>query len=78
MTLAGKLYFDAMTKIGENAAASPVSRELGKFPCCPVLWLSTGINRTRSEDSRDSSCFPKVVVYLTWVSEAFIIHHVCN
>lgn len=32
MTLAGKLYFDALTKIGENAAVSPVSRELGKFP----------------------------------------------
>uniref|UniRef100_A0A665W0V6 BAR/IMD domain-containing adapter protein 2-like 1 n=1 Tax=Echeneis naucrates TaxID=173247 RepID=A0A665W0V6_ECHNA len=29
MTLAGKLYFDAMSKIGENAAVSPVSRELG-------------------------------------------------
>uniref|UniRef100_A0A7N6BZM0 BAR/IMD domain-containing adapter protein 2-like 1 n=1 Tax=Anabas testudineus TaxID=64144 RepID=A0A7N6BZM0_ANATE len=29
MTLAGKLYFDAMSKIGENAATSPVSRELG-------------------------------------------------
>uniref|UniRef100_A0A3P8RKU3 BAR/IMD domain-containing adapter protein 2-like 1 n=1 Tax=Astatotilapia calliptera TaxID=8154 RepID=A0A3P8RKU3_ASTCA len=29
MTLAGKLYFDALTKIGENAAVSPVSRELG-------------------------------------------------
>ncbi|XP_047184022.1 brain-specific angiogenesis inhibitor 1-associated protein 2-like protein 1b isoform X2 [Scophthalmus maximus] len=28
MTLAGKLYFDAMSKIGENAAVSPVSREL--------------------------------------------------
>lgn len=40
MTLAGKLYFDAMSKIGESAAVSPVSRELGKFPCCPVLWLS--------------------------------------
>lgn len=44
MTLAGKLYFDAMSKIGENAAVSPVSRELGKFPCCPDLWLATGIN----------------------------------
>lgn len=42
MTLAGKLYFDAMSKIGESAAVSPVSRELGKFPCCPVLRLSTG------------------------------------
>ncbi len=42
MNLAGKLYFDAMSKIGESAAVSPVSRELGKFPCCPVLWLSTG------------------------------------
>lgn len=29
MILAGKLYFDAVSKIGENAAASPVSRELG-------------------------------------------------
>ncbi|XP_056143946.1 brain-specific angiogenesis inhibitor 1-associated protein 2-like protein 1b [Lampris incognitus] len=29
MTLAGKMYFDAMSKIGENAAASPVSKELG-------------------------------------------------
>ncbi|XP_051243243.1 brain-specific angiogenesis inhibitor 1-associated protein 2-like protein 1b [Dicentrarchus labrax] len=29
MTLAGKLYFDAMSKIGESAAVSPVSRELG-------------------------------------------------
>lgn len=38
MTLAGKLYFDAMSKIGENAAVSPVSRELGKFPhVCPLL-----------------------------------------
>ncbi|MCJ8739291.1 hypothetical protein PDJAM_G00045440 [Pangasius djambal] len=29
MTLAGKLYFEAVGKIGENAAVSPVSRELG-------------------------------------------------
>ncbi|XP_075942194.1 brain-specific angiogenesis inhibitor 1-associated protein 2-like protein 1b [Anarhichas minor] len=29
MILAGKLYFDAMSKIGETAAVSPVSRELG-------------------------------------------------
>nr|XP_057918572.1 brain-specific angiogenesis inhibitor 1-associated protein 2-like protein 1a isoform X2 [Doryrhamphus excisus] len=29
MTLAGKAYFDAITKIGENATMSPVSRELG-------------------------------------------------
>ncbi|XP_072299515.1 brain-specific angiogenesis inhibitor 1-associated protein 2-like protein 1b [Eucyclogobius newberryi] len=29
MILAGKLYFDAVSKIGENAAPSPVSRELG-------------------------------------------------
>lgn len=31
MGLAAKLYFDAMSKIGESAAVSPVSRELGKF-----------------------------------------------
>ncbi|KAL4624564.1 brain-specific angiogenesis inhibitor 1-associated protein 2-like protein 1 [Arapaima gigas] len=29
MTLAGKVYFDGLSKIGENAAVSPVSRELG-------------------------------------------------
>ncbi|XP_057682153.1 brain-specific angiogenesis inhibitor 1-associated protein 2-like protein 1a isoform X2 [Corythoichthys intestinalis] len=29
MTVAGKAYFDAITKIGENATMSPVSRELG-------------------------------------------------
>uniref|UniRef100_A0A9J8BMQ5 BAR/IMD domain-containing adapter protein 2-like 1 n=3 Tax=Cyprinus carpio TaxID=7962 RepID=A0A9J8BMQ5_CYPCA len=29
MVLAGKQYFDAVSKIGENAAISPVSRELG-------------------------------------------------
>lgn len=41
MTLAAKLYFDAMSKIGESAAVSPVSRELGKFSCCVLtfdLW----------------------------------------
>ncbi|KAJ8251199.1 hypothetical protein GJAV_G00218400 [Gymnothorax javanicus] len=29
MNLAGKVYYDAVAKIGENAAVSPVSRELG-------------------------------------------------
>ncbi|XP_063749665.1 brain-specific angiogenesis inhibitor 1-associated protein 2-like protein 1a isoform X2 [Eleginops maclovinus] len=29
MTLAGKTYFDAVAKVGENAIVSPVSRELG-------------------------------------------------
>ncbi|XP_061823431.1 brain-specific angiogenesis inhibitor 1-associated protein 2-like protein 1a [Nerophis lumbriciformis] len=29
MTFAGKAYFDAITKIGENSTMSPVSRELG-------------------------------------------------
>ncbi|XP_037544873.1 brain-specific angiogenesis inhibitor 1-associated protein 2-like protein 1 [Nematolebias whitei] len=29
MSMAGKLYFDALSKIGENAAMSPVSKELG-------------------------------------------------
>jgi hypothetical protein len=32
MALAGKTYFDAVSKIGENATISPVSRELGE--CC--------------------------------------------
>lgn len=36
MNMAGKVYFDAVSKIGENAAVSPVSRELGKcLPACP-------------------------------------------
>ncbi|XP_068610622.1 brain-specific angiogenesis inhibitor 1-associated protein 2-like protein 1a [Brachionichthys hirsutus] len=30
MTLAGKAYFDAVSKVGENAVVSPVSRELGE------------------------------------------------
>ncbi|KAJ7989725.1 hypothetical protein DPEC_G00307500 [Dallia pectoralis] len=29
MSLAGKMYFDAVSKIGENASVSPVSRDLG-------------------------------------------------
>ncbi|XP_028841218.1 brain-specific angiogenesis inhibitor 1-associated protein 2-like protein 1b isoform X2 [Denticeps clupeoides] len=29
MAIAGKMFFDAVSKIGENAAVSPVSRELG-------------------------------------------------
>lgn len=35
MTLAGKAYFDAVSKVGENAVASPVSRELGEFHVSP-------------------------------------------
>uniref|UniRef100_A0A673JTR6 BAR/IMD domain-containing adapter protein 2-like 1 n=1 Tax=Sinocyclocheilus rhinocerous TaxID=307959 RepID=A0A673JTR6_9TELE len=31
MTFAGKAYFDAVSKIGENAAISPVSREMGEY-----------------------------------------------
>ncbi|MEQ2157924.1 Brain-specific angiogenesis inhibitor 1-associated protein 2-like protein 1 [Goodea atripinnis] len=29
MSMAGKLYFDALSKIGENATGSPASKELG-------------------------------------------------
>jgi len=36
MTLAGKAYFDAVSKIGESAIVSPVSRELGEFHANPV------------------------------------------
>lgn len=35
MTLAGKAYFDAVSKVGENAVVSPVSRELGEFRASP-------------------------------------------
>lgn len=49
MTLASKLYFDAMSKIGESAAVSPVSRELGKFSCCVLTFdLRLGIRHLLS------------------------------
>uniref|UniRef100_A0A3Q3GTQ2 BAR/IMD domain containing adaptor protein 2 like 1a n=1 Tax=Labrus bergylta TaxID=56723 RepID=A0A3Q3GTQ2_9LABR len=38
MTLAGKAYFDAVSKVGENAMVSPVSRELGEFHTDPSLF----------------------------------------
>lgn len=41
MTLAGKMYFEAVGKIGENVAVSPVSRELGECQTSLVwndLW----------------------------------------
>lgn len=67
MTLAGKLYFDAVSKIGESAAVSPVSRELGKFPCCPFFWLSSGIFWGTAEIGSE------IVVYLAWISEALLV-----
>uniref|UniRef100_A0A672GKF2 BAR/IMD domain containing adaptor protein 2 like 1a n=1 Tax=Salarias fasciatus TaxID=181472 RepID=A0A672GKF2_SALFA len=36
MILSGKAYFDAVSKIGENAIVSPVSRELGESPAGPA------------------------------------------
>ncbi|CAB1342376.1 unnamed protein product [Coregonus sp. 'balchen'] len=44
MSLAGKVYFDAVSKIGENAAVSPVSRELGKFITYPLVGEGDGAN----------------------------------
>lgn len=38
MTLAGKAYFDAVSKVGENAMASLVSRELGESFSAAQLW----------------------------------------
>lgn len=35
MTLAGKAYFEAVSKLGENAVVSLVSRELGEFHAGP-------------------------------------------
>lgn len=40
MSMAGKMYFDALSKIGENAAGSLVSKDLGKFLCCSPLGLT--------------------------------------
>lgn len=39
MTLAGKMYFEAVGKIGENASVSPVSRELGECQSS-LIWSS--------------------------------------
>uniref|UniRef100_A0A672H1H4 BAR/IMD domain containing adaptor protein 2 like 1a n=1 Tax=Salarias fasciatus TaxID=181472 RepID=A0A672H1H4_SALFA len=38
MILSGKAYFDAVSKIGENAIVSPVSRELGESPAGPASF----------------------------------------
>uniref|UniRef100_A0A7N9AXB2 BAR/IMD domain-containing adapter protein 2-like 1 n=1 Tax=Mastacembelus armatus TaxID=205130 RepID=A0A7N9AXB2_9TELE len=49
MTAAGKAYFDAVSKIGENAIVSPVSRELGEFHASPVCVFSVQFKRFRRE-----------------------------
>lgn len=66
MILAGNLYFDAMSKIGEIAAVSPVSRELGKFPCCPLFW-------DKDLQTVEMSLSSEIVVYFTWVSGECVI-----
>lgn len=38
MTMAGKVYFDAVSKIGESAAESPVSREFGEYDLLMQTW----------------------------------------
>lgn len=43
MGLAGKAYFDAVTKIGETASVSPVSRELGNHLPVSVTYTAVGI-----------------------------------
>lgn len=49
MTLAAKLYFDAMSKIGESAAESPVSKELGKFSTlCLKIQIRVSLNNHAS------------------------------
>lgn len=40
MTLAGKAYFEAVSKLGENAVVSLVSRELGEFHAGPGSIVS--------------------------------------
>ncbi|ROL49796.1 Brain-specific angiogenesis inhibitor 1-associated protein 2-like protein 1 [Anabarilius grahami] len=56
MALAGKQYFDAVSKIGENAAVSPVSRELGdKSRNLPLFGQITSKRRPRFPRHRCSS-----------------------
>lgn len=40
MTLAGKAYFEAVSKLGENAIVSLVSQELGEFRTGPGSIVS--------------------------------------
>ncbi|XP_061567289.1 brain-specific angiogenesis inhibitor 1-associated protein 2-like protein 1 [Cololabis saira] len=49
MTMAGKLYFDALSKIGENVAPSPVSRELGA-----VLMEISDVHRTAHQELEEN------------------------
>lgn len=61
MNLAGKAYFDAVSKIGENAAVSPVSRDLGES-------IVTGGYILSGRLWRDASSFLYEHSFLWWYS----------
>lgn len=59
MTLAGKAYFDAVSKVGENAMVSPVSRELGEFHASPGSFY---LQRVKSQGGLPDITFHPVSV----------------
>ncbi|XP_070707339.1 brain-specific angiogenesis inhibitor 1-associated protein 2-like protein 1a [Pempheris klunzingeri] len=58
MTLAGKAYFDAVSKVGENAMASPVSRELGMV----LMEMAEAHQKVQSELEENFKRFHREVI----------------
>ncbi|KAM4524613.1 brain-specific angiogenesis inhibitor 1-associated protein 2-like protein 1a isoform 1-T1 [Odontesthes bonariensis] len=58
MTLAGKAYFDAVSKIGESAFVSPVSRELGVV----LMEISEAQRKVHNELEQNFKIFHRDVI----------------
>ncbi|XP_061564021.1 brain-specific angiogenesis inhibitor 1-associated protein 2-like protein 1a isoform X2 [Cololabis saira] len=58
MTLSGKTYFDAVSKIGENALMSPVSRELGVV----LMEMAEANRRVHNELEENIKRFHKEII----------------
>ncbi|XP_040033272.2 brain-specific angiogenesis inhibitor 1-associated protein 2-like protein 1a isoform X2 [Gasterosteus aculeatus] len=58
MTLAGKAYFEAVSKVGENATLSPVSRELGVV----LMEISNAHRRVFNELDENFKTFHREIV----------------
>lgn len=76
MTLAGKAYFEAVSKLGENAIVSLVSQELGEFRAGPGSIVS-GCCGTITGDFfllfSDNIIIPSVLKFTTdWIQGAHI------
>ncbi|GAA6104132.1 brain-specific angiogenesis inhibitor 1-associated protein 2-like protein 1b isoform X1 [Tachysurus ichikawai] len=71
MTLAGKMYFEAVGKIGENAAVSPVSREL-EFRASSVRW-GVGAVEIVQFQTCDLPAVTAITANVYWVGEVKVI-----